>query len=153
MKFLTISFMLLMIMALSITTLFATPNSELEPMAEDCHNKASGLPLTEDGERPVWRRGASRLLAQKTRAVMTCNEYPRVCRKKGSGGPDCCRKQCVNVAVDRLNWGRCGEKCKFSEICCKGVCVNPYSNRKHCGGCNNRCRKGSSCTYGMCSYA
>ncbi|KAH7569450.1 hypothetical protein JRO89_XS06G0164700 [Xanthoceras sorbifolium] len=103
-------------------------------------------------------RGASRFLASAPRTrvnVMTCNTYPRVCRAKGSPGPDCCKKKCVNVHTDRLNCGKCGRKCKYSEICCKGECVNPRSNNKHCGGCNNKCEKaaGSYCVYGMCSYA
>lgn len=104
-------------------------------------------------------RGAGRFLAEATslRAALTCNNYPRICRVKGSPGPDCCKKKCVNVSTDRLNCGMCGHKCKYSEICCKGQCVNPMSDTKHCGGCNNKCkkRKGSSsyCAYGVCNYA
>ncbi|XP_030446612.1 stigma-specific STIG1-like protein 1 [Syzygium oleosum] len=101
-------------------------------------------------------RGTGRFLAQATssRAALTCNKYPRICRAKGSPGPDCCKKKCVNVSTDRLNCGMCGHKCKYSEICCKGQCVSPMFDKKHCGGCNNKCkRKGSSCVYGMCSYA
>ncbi|KAI3419275.1 uncharacterized protein J3R85_013271 [Psidium guajava] len=96
--------------------------------------------------------------AANSRAVPTCNKYPRICRAKGSPGPDCCKKKCVNVSTDRLNCGMCGHKCKYSEICCKGHCVNPMSDKKHCGGCNNECKRkkgssSSSCVYGMCSYA
>ncbi|XP_030553013.2 stigma-specific STIG1-like protein 3 [Rhodamnia argentea] len=105
-------------------------------------------------------RGAGRFLTQaaSSRAVPTCDKYPRICRDKGSPGPDCCKKKCVNVSADRLNCGMCGHKCKYSEICCRGQCVNPMSDKKHCGGCNNKCnrKKGSSsssCVYGMCSYA
>lgn len=83
----------------------------------------------------------------------TCDKYPRVCRGEGSRGPDCCKKQCVNVMIDRLNCGKCGRKCKYYEICCNGNCVNPNVDRRHCGKCNNRCKKGESCTYGICSYA
>ncbi|KAK6124499.1 hypothetical protein DH2020_041752 [Rehmannia glutinosa] len=103
---------------------------------------------------PTSLRGVSRFLAQRTRvAFMRCNKFPRICRAKGSPGPDCCKKRCVNVAKDRLNCGKCGNKCKYSEICCKGKCVNPLRNKKHCGGCNNKCKKGSKCMFGMCSYA
>ncbi|XP_038895517.1 stigma-specific STIG1-like protein 1 [Benincasa hispida] len=84
---------------------------------------------------------------------VTCNKYPRVCRAKGSKGPDCCNKKCVNVETDRNNCGMCGNKCKYSRICCNGRCVNPMFNKKHCGGCNNECSKGSLCAYGMCDYA
>lgn len=90
---------------------------------------------------------------KESRNKMTCNNYPRMCRVKGSPGPDCCKKKCVNVSTDRLNCGKCGLKCKYYETCCKGKCVNPFSNKKHCGGCNNKCKNGSSCMYGMCSYA
>nr|GMD06952.1 stigma-specific STIG1-like protein 1 [Ipomoea batatas] len=84
------------------------------------------------------------------RGEYTCDKYPRVCR---GSRPDCCKKQCVNVMSDRLNCGKCGKKCKFSEICCHGDCVNPNVDRRHCGKCNNRCKKGDSCVYGICSYA
>ena len=83
----------------------------------------------------------------------TCNKFPRVCRVKGSAGPDCCNKKCVNVKEDRLNCGMCGQKCKYSEICCNGKCVNASFDKKHCGGCHNRCKKGDVCVFGMCSYA
>ncbi|KAJ0082169.1 hypothetical protein Patl1_09965 [Pistacia atlantica] len=83
----------------------------------------------------------------------TCNKYPRVCHAKGSPGPYCCKKKCVNVLTDELNCGKCGKKCKFSETCCKGHCVNTMFNKKHCGGCNKKCKKGNSCTYGMCNYS
>lgn len=87
------------------------------------------------------------------RSAMKCDKYPRVCRARGSPGPDCCKKRCVNVMKDRFNCGKCGRKCKYWQTCCRGRCVNVMSNEKHCGGCNNKCKKGSSCTYGMCSYA
>ncbi|KAK1556641.1 hypothetical protein Q3G72_009294 [Acer saccharum] len=103
-------------------------------------------------------RGASRFLASRRTRVnvvkATCDKYPRVCHTKGSPGRDCCKKKCVNLNTDKLNCGKCGRKCKYSEICCKGECVNPMYNKKHCGGCNNKCgKKGSYCVYGMCSYA
>ncbi|KAJ6706777.1 hypothetical protein OIU85_027159 [Salix viminalis] len=93
-----------------------------------------------EGRTGFWLR--------KSGAVMTCNNYPRVCRVGGSPGPDCCKKKCVNVMTDRLNCGMCGKKCKYAEICCKGKCVNPKSDKKNCGGCSNKCKKGSACQYG-----
>ncbi|XP_057755345.1 stigma-specific STIG1-like protein 1 [Arachis stenosperma] len=85
--------------------------------------------------------------------AMTCNKYPRVCRVAGSQGPDCCHKKCVNVSTDRNNCGRCGKKCKYSQLCCKGKCVNHMVDKHHCGICGNKCSKGDSCIYGICSYA
>lgn len=86
-------------------------------------------------------------------ASYTCNKFPRVCRLKGSAGPDCCKKKCVSIKKDRLNCGMCGHKCKYNEICCNGRCVNASFDRKHCGGCQNKCKKGDVCVFGMCSYA
>ncbi|KAJ9566702.1 hypothetical protein OSB04_002668 [Centaurea solstitialis] len=99
------------------------------------------------------QRGVARFLAQQPRGLMKCNKNPRLCRAKGSPGPDCCNKKCVNVMVDEQNCGLCGRKCKHMEICCKGSCVNPMSNKRHCGGCNYVCKRGDSCVHGMCNYA
>ncbi|RWR96118.1 stigma-specific STIG1-like protein 1 [Cinnamomum micranthum f. kanehirae] len=99
-------------------------------------------------------RGMGRFLAQgKPKASVTCDKYPRICRAKGSGGPDCCNKQCVDVQMDRLNCGVCGNKCKYAETCCEGHCVNLSYNDKHCGKCSHSCSKKGSCAYGLCSYA
>ncbi|KAI6704562.1 hypothetical protein NL676_007524 [Syzygium grande] len=100
-------------------------------------------------------RGIGQFLAQapSSRTVLTCNNYPRICQAKGSPGPDCCNKKCVNASTDWLNCRLCGHKCKFLEICCEGQCVNPVFDEKHCGGCNECKMKGSSSVYGMCSYA
>ncbi|KAF5763384.1 putative stigma-specific protein Stig1 [Helianthus annuus] len=98
-------------------------------------------------------RGASRFLAQRSRGLMKCNKNPRLCRAKGSPGPDCCNKKCVNVKTDKQNCGLCGKKCKHQEICCKGKCVNLMTDKRNCGGCNIKCKKGNSCKLGMCSYA
>ncbi|XP_028755202.1 stigma-specific STIG1-like protein 1 [Neltuma alba] len=85
--------------------------------------------------------------------AVTCDKYPRVCHVPGSKGPDCCKKKCVNVSSDRINCGRCGRKCKYSQICCRGKCVNPMVSNNHCGTCGNKCNNGDSCVYGICSYA
>ena len=146
--------MLVMLMALAITTVTPYEN-DLFLNDEDSATKQNNLddvPFSETQE-PISLRGTRRFLAQSSRVVMTCNKYPRVCYAKDSPGPDCCKKNCVDVRVDKLNCGRCGKKCKYTEICCKGECVNPMSNKKHCGNCNNKCKKGTSCVYGMCNYA
>ncbi|KAL7591054.1 hypothetical protein Lser_V15G32035 [Lactuca serriola] len=114
--------------------------------------------LVEDEEKDAFPtygslRGANRFLAQQSRGLLKCNKNPRLCRVKGSAGPDCCKKKCVNVKTHKQNCGLCGKKCKNQEICCKGKCVNPLADKRNCGGCNNRCKKGNSCIYGMCSYA
>ncbi|KAH7546760.1 hypothetical protein FEM48_Zijuj01G0235600 [Ziziphus jujuba var. spinosa] len=95
-----------------------------------------------------------RSLRQKKQTLrLTCKTFPRICRFKGSPGPNCCKKKCANVLKDRSNCGRCGKICKFNEICCNGKCVNPSFNRRHCGGCNNSCGNGSLCAFGLCNYA
>ncbi|KAI5590404.1 hypothetical protein POPTR_004G007100v4 [Populus trichocarpa] len=155
MKLLDIFFVLAIIMALAVS-LTATPSEEDQSSLDFSENEDEenfDLPWLESQETTSSLRGANRFLAQKIRAVMTCDKYPRACRAKGSPGPDCCKKKCVNVMTDRLNCGMCGKKCKYPEICCKGQCVNPMSNKKNCGGCSNKCKKGSKCQYGMCSYA
>ncbi|KZV54951.1 Stigma-specific Stig1 family protein [Dorcoceras hygrometricum] len=105
----------------------------------------------------VHRGRASRFFSGRRfrwrRFVATCNKRPGICMLKGSPGASCCNRRCVNLGADSFNCGRCGRKCKFSEICCKGKCVNPSTHRKNCGGCNNRCKRGSTCMYAMCSYA
>ncbi|KAD7117971.1 hypothetical protein R6Q59_005010 [Mikania micrantha] len=116
-------------------------------------------PIVDDDEEFVPSsagslRGASRFLAQHySRGLVKCNKNPRLCRAKGSPGPDCCKKKCVNVKTDKQNCGLCGKKCKHQEICCNGKCVNVMTDKRHCGGCNNKCKKGNSCMHGMCSYA
>lgn len=157
MKTLTITFLLAMLMVSAIADLSATPYQQ-EPFLTNDHDMNAATTSSSEPEREqstTFLRGTSRFLASRGRstAVMTCDKYPRMCRTKGSAGPDCCKKKCVDTLTDTLNCGKCGKKCKFSEICCKGKCVNPRSDRRNCGGCNNRCKKGSSCVLGMCSYA
>ncbi|KAF9674917.1 hypothetical protein SADUNF_Sadunf10G0177300 [Salix dunnii] len=101
-------------------------------------------------------RGVSRFLAQHKRSKnrrLTCNKFSRICHAKGSPGPHCCKKKCVNVLTDRLNCGLCGKKCRYNDICCNGKCVNPSSSRRHCGACNSSCDNGSLCVLGLCNYA
>ncbi|XP_073059982.1 uncharacterized protein [Primulina eburnea] len=103
-------------------------------------------------------RGASRFFSRRRFrwrrfGLTTCNKNPGICRLKGSPGSSCCSRRCVNLGTDKLNCGKCGRMCKFSEVCCKGKCINPFTHRKNCGGCNNRCKRGGTCVYAMCSYA
>ncbi|CAI9756626.1 unnamed protein product [Fraxinus pennsylvanica] len=148
MKSLRVFFLLAMVMALAITLSVSAASTQEKSLLDEPDDE-----YVKNEEPLSSLRGVSRFLAQKSRVKMTCKNYPRICRIKGSPGPDCCKKRCVNVAKDRFNCGKCGNKCRFSEICCKGQCVNPWSNKKHCGGCNNKCKKGNKCLFGMCSYA
>ncbi|KAK9939626.1 hypothetical protein M0R45_016316 [Rubus argutus] len=150
-------FLLAVLMALAASTLSATiPEEDTEGWFSDEENDvpkahSDDLAAAESQEKSSLR-GASRILA--TRAVATtCDQNPKVCKATGSAGRDCCKKTCVDLKTDGVNCGKCGKKCKYSEICCKGKCLNPMSDRKNCGSCNNKCKKGSSCAYGMCSYA
>lgn len=131
---------------LATILIVATASSETAPSKEESlvnHEDGRLNNSLNDGERYDYGRGMR----------MTCDKYPRVCRVRGSKGPDCCGKTCVNVWTDRNNCGRCGHICKHSEICCRGKCVNPMWNKYHCGGCGNICHHGDSCVYGICSYS
>lgn len=87
------------------------------------------------------------------RVSMKCNKVPRICHAKGSPGPDCCKKHCVNVLIDNLNCGECGRKCRYGQICCHGNCVNIMYDVHNCGGCKIKCNKAAFCRFGMCNYA
>ncbi|KAJ6725227.1 hypothetical protein OIU85_023080 [Salix viminalis] len=152
MKFLKLFFLLAMLISLlAITTLSATP-TQVVSFPDHFDNKDHKANYDLPRQTTSSLRGTSRFLAQ-TRAFMTCDKNPKVCRAQGSPGPDCCKKMCVNEKTDRFNCGKCGKKCKYTEICCGGQCVNPMYSKKHCGRCNNKCKKGKACQYGMCSYA
>ncbi|KAE8654220.1 putative dopamine beta-monooxygenase [Hibiscus syriacus] len=108
--------------------------------ADDDHNN-----VTMDSSEYSSAEGHRWLLHRKRSRRVTCNKFPIICHAKGSPGPICCKKKCVNVLKDWQNCGKCGKKCKYNEICCKGQYVNPSFNAKHCGGCNNRCGNGEFC--------
>lgn len=94
------------------------------------------------------------MLAQSNpRGSKTCDKYPRVCHAKGSPGPYCCKKKCVNVTSDNQNCGWCGRRCGYGQTCCGGQCVNVLYDLRNCGACKNKCKQGGFCNYGMCNYA
>ncbi|XVF57501.1 hypothetical protein PTKIN_Ptkin06aG0210400 [Pterospermum kingtungense] len=144
-----------------VLTISAAPNlaqqdsSDNHSPAEEDDNDATTMAETEQIFTSDEGQGRSLLQKKRTRSRrnMTCNKYPRICHARGSPGPQCCKKKCVNISMDRLNCGKCGKKCKYNEMCCEGKCVNPSFNRKHCGGCNNRCSNGGLCVFGLCNYA
>ncbi|KAL4348398.1 hypothetical protein GQ457_17G016580 [Hibiscus cannabinus] len=137
MNFLKLFLVLAMVMAITLSS----------TTSETTHHPSA------DRQMPTSFRGAGRFLGQKPRPVFTCDRHPEICSTKGSPGPFCCNKICVNMETDKFNCGKCGKKCSYSKICCGGKCVSPLSNPKHCGRCNHHCGNGKSCVYGMCSYA
>ncbi|KAL9320810.1 hypothetical protein ACSQ67_012649 [Phaseolus vulgaris] len=155
---LQILFLVAMLMPLAIAdsqTLHKRKSPFLTTTYPKTHNSTES-PATPSSEslELASLRGAKGLHGHKNvRGAMTCDKYPRVCRAKGSEGPDCCKRKCVNVSTDRNNCGMCGKKCKYSQVCCKGKCVNPMFDKHHCGKCGNKCVKGDSCVFGLCSYA
>ncbi|CAB4278004.1 unnamed protein product [Prunus armeniaca] len=144
--------MFLLLLALVLTNIEANPNAEEEEHETNINDSLNSL-VNETEEQSSTLHGNGRSLLRKRRLRLTCKKFPRICRSKGSPGPSCCKKKCVNVLTDRLNCGRCGKKCRYNEVCCKGKCVNPSFNKGHCGGCNNRCKDGGFCAFGLCNYA
>ena len=149
------SIVLVLLLALACV-LSATP-SEVEFVDDMDGNgnsaEHSSISSSESDELSFLQGRFLRQKRGRVHGAMTCDKYPRVCRVPGSKGRDCCRKKCVNVSTDRNNCGKCGKKCKYSEMCCKGKCVNPMFNKSHCGSCGNKCHKGDYCHQGLCSYA
>lgn len=127
------------------------------PFLEENDNEGGEVHQAGD-DSSIQLRGVGRFLAQsRVVAATNCNVYHKICKAKGSPGQDCCSNKCVDKRSDRLNCGKCGHKCNFSEMCCKGVCVNPMTDRDNCGSCSNKCQhhdhKKSKCAFGICSYA
>lgn len=140
----------LLVLTMSIAICLSTVDDESHVNIKNDNANEHVLP---EGEEPSFLPRRGRFLAQQVKAVRTCEVYPKLCRDKNSSGPNFCNKQCVKLMTNKLNCGKCGKKCNYSEMCCQGKCVNPSSDERHCGQCNKKCSKGSSCEYGLCSYA
>lgn len=140
----------LLVLTMSIAICLSTVDDESHVNIKNDNANEHVLP---EGEEPSFLPRRGRFLAQQVKAVRTCEVYPKLCRDKNCSGPNFCNKQCVNLMTNKLNCGKCGKKCNYSEMCCQGKCVNPSSDERHCGQCNKKCSKGSSCEYGLCSYA
>ncbi|XP_077228262.1 uncharacterized protein LOC143861212 [Tasmannia lanceolata] len=140
---------LLFIMAIALALVIASVKATIEVEEVDDEEET----VTDLSFPKSQQSSLRRFLAQKKPQSLKCNKNPRICRAKGSAGPDCCKKKCVNLMTDRLNCGVCGKKCEYTETCCRGQCVNLAFDKRHCGRCNNRCGKGDFCTYGLCNYA
>ncbi|XP_078177441.1 stigma-specific Stig1 family protein [Carex rostrata] len=134
---------LFFLMTIVMPTFIVTPN----PLTDK--EKEKLVPNTDTLASSESLRGFDYLL----RGTATCDKFPRVCRAKGTAGPDCCKKKCVNVMKDNLNCGECGKRCRFGQTCCNGNCIDVMYDERNCGACKNKCKKGSFCNYGMCSYA
>lgn len=134
----------LLIMAIAMSISVVTPNPLTENKAEE-----NLVAYTEALPASGSMRGFNYLL----RGTSTCDKYPAVCQAKGSPGPSCCWKKCVNLMSDNLNCGFCGRRCWFGQTCCSGNCVDVMFDGWNCGACKNKCKIGSFCKFGMCSYA
>lgn len=142
---------IIVFMSIILSFCAAYPDEVLEEKKYENYGEESPNPSSDEEE--VHELEGRSLRQKKQTLRLTCNKFPRICGFKGSPGPNCCKKKCVNAMRDRYNCGKCGNKCKFNQICCSGKCVNPSFNRRHCGGCNNSCSNGSLCAFGLCNYA
>ena len=85
--------MLAMLMAFIVTLSATSEEEELFPDdGEDYETPETYDYSSHESQEQTSLRGANRLLAQRTRATMTCNKYPRLCRAKGSPGPIAARR-------------------------------------------------------------
>lgn len=133
-----------------IQELAQASSEEIEVLGDDVTSSEDGEIENHDPDAHLIP-STNRRLAQKPK--LTCNKYPQICHNKGSPGPHCCKKQCVNVMTDRLNCGMCGYKCRKNEGCCGGRCVNLLNDERNCGSCKKRCKRGDICFHGLCNYA
>lgn len=74
-----------------------------------------------------------------------------------------CNGQCVQLATNAKNCGRCGHACAAGQTCsggrchcptgetvCAGACVNLTRNHQHCGSCGHACTSNQVCESGAC---
>ncbi|KAK8604461.1 hypothetical protein V6N13_099403 [Hibiscus sabdariffa] len=87
MNFLKLFLVLAMVMAITLSAT-TTETSHLPPG---------------DRQMPTSFRGAGRFLGQKPRPVLTCDRRPEICSKRGSQGPVCCNKKCVDIKTDKFS--------------------------------------------------
>ncbi|XP_062079600.1 stigma-specific STIG1-like protein 3 [Humulus lupulus] len=163
MKLLIKLFFILMIVFVDFTICtYAALAPELEDLDDNNygelvvqeHNDRNNLGSSSDDIKAhqVVQRFLSQKNKQKNRRT-NCKKFPGICGAKGSPGPNCCKRKCVDLVRDSQNCGKCGKKCKYNQICCNGKCVNPSFNKNHCGACNNSCNNGGLCAFGLCNYA
>ncbi|PSS10381.1 Lactate utilization protein like [Actinidia chinensis var. chinensis] len=93
MKCIKILLMLAMLMAFIVTLSATSEDEELFPYDDENYETTETYDyLLHESQEQTSLRGANHLLAQRTRATMMCNKYPRLCRAKGSPGPIAARK-------------------------------------------------------------
>jgi len=90
-----------------------------------------------------------------------------------SGTEVCCENQCVDVASDDANCGKCGNSCGGAATCVDGACdcagasctvfesccgtaagaacIQTASDSEHCGQCGNICPENEFCVGGNCA--
>jgi hypothetical protein len=82
----------------------------------------------------------------------------------GNGCEMCGGGECVTIASDPANCGKCGNSCPDGVACengscscpagsqsCTGVCVDTSADVNNCGACGKTCPAGSTCAGGACS--
>lgn len=87
----------------------------------------------------------------------TCCPSGEVCLPRSSSipRPHCgcrsgqtrCNGQCVHLATNHQNCGRCGHACSAGQVCRSSKCVTP------CGTTGATCTFGSCCTGGVCDQS
>ncbi|KAK8706014.1 hypothetical protein V6N13_049596 [Hibiscus sabdariffa] len=112
MKFRKLVFVLVVASVLMVTISATSQQNSTEgySAAEDDHKDADA-----DDAITMDSSGHRSLLQKKRNRRVTCKKFPMICHAKGSPGPACCKKKCVNVLKDRQNCGKCGKKCKYNE--------------------------------------
>lgn len=82
-------------------------------------------------------------------------------------GTTLCGDECVDVATDNANCGKCGAACTNGWACkagacsigCSmgqtwcGACVDTLTDTSNCGSCGNGCAMGDQCMQGVCCQA
>ncbi len=129
-------------------------NSEVAPRTQDS-------PPAPDKAKTTAAMAAE---AEANSAQLQCDE----------SSESSCAGECVKLASDERNCGRCGFQCTKDQECaagtcvpvdpcasgtcecpagrveCDGECVDSTSDESHCGSCNNQCPSESECIDSIC---
>ncbi|XP_068640784.1 protein GRIM REAPER-like [Aristolochia californica] len=110
-----------MVLALVMAHVTASTTEDKKEENEDEHEEVEE---TMAEEEYTSLRGVTSFLLPEHK--ITCQTDPTICYVKGSPGPSCCRKLCVDTKTDPRNCGECKLKCKSKDICCRGQCIAAY---------------------------